>query len=72
MALALGSWRGLVEIEKKRASRWYEDYFARAAKLGNCPEIYVPLGGTGFAARRLHSNIISVWLRETVRMWGIF
>jgi len=46
--------------------------FAGVVKLGNCPEIYVPLGGTGFAARRLHNSVVSGWLRETVRIWGNF
>jgi len=44
--------------------------FARAVKLGNCPEIYVPLCGTGFAARRLHGSVVAGCLCETVRMGG--
>ena len=44
--------------------------FAGVVKLGNYPEIYVPPGGTGFAAKRLHSSVVPGWLRETVRMWG--
>ena len=62
MALASDSWRELIEIE------------IRAHPNGmriDCPEIHVSPGGTGLATKRLRSSIVSVWLRETVRMWGI-
>jgi len=44
--------------------------FAGAVKLGNCPKIYVPLGGTGFAARRLRGSAVPGCLCGTARKWG--
>ena len=44
--------------------------FAGAVKLGNCPEIYVPPGGTGFAARRLRGSAVPGCLCGTARKWG--
>jgi len=44
--------------------------FAGVVKLGNYPEIYVPPGGTGFAARRLRGSAVLGCLRGTVRKWG--
>jgi len=67
VALTSGSLRELIEIEIKEHPKMVWGSFARPTRLGNCPEIHVSPGGTGFAARRLHSSIVSVWLR---RQWG--
>jgi len=46
----------------RRVYRWCGRFFTSAESLGNCPETYAPLNGTGPAARRHRSGINSVWL----------
>jgi len=43
--------------------------FAGVVKVGNYPEIYVPLGGTGLAARRLRGSAVLGCLHGTIRKW---